>query len=601
MGTRAVEFLGRLYRIPGARGAFRAKPQQNGLSEDFTTLIIIGSSENGWDFSDDTLPVEKRVMEFGNEDEALAVLHKGDLADAIAGAFKPSKDERFPGPQLIKAINVSPNTHASASIDTLKAANQATVKSVVPGLKGNSTRFRITASGTIIEIGDASATPEKSQTIEANELSIQYSGDATTAIIDIGSTGLNVVLTGQTDNSASLALLFSEYPTIGELADYINSQQGYTALVLSNPDRKTEWLDHIEATETISVKTAALTLKALFTEQQRFINGSGLVEVTPATVRKPLSDQASFVYLSGGASGSAVAADYIDAISYVYSEETNGFFLSVCSGDQSVALHLADKLGYGNTPDGSNEKYGSCGIDTETLTNPLDRVDPIKLINSQYLSVGAVPIENRQADKITSKVFPGWYLGVLHNAIKASANLRETPTYKDLNILDAPEKLSKTIKKKLIAAGGLIVDRKPNSGPFKITFALTTYQKENLILNQSSTVCTALGLVKDFREWMENEYLGEVPLDPDAFGGGITDASIRTAVNNRFKFVYIARYGWLSRNIYTGQSAFDENYTIERDGDALYFVFPNGNVVSPINFMFSLLNLDVIKGSSTGA
>ena len=598
MGNRAVEFLGRLYRIPGARGAFRAKPPAKGLSEDFTTLIIIGASENGWKFSNTTLAEDKRIMEFGNGDESKAILQKGDLADAIATAFRPSKDERFSaGPQLIKGINVSNTTAASAILDTTIAANQATIKAMVPGKKGNETRLRITSGGKVIEIGD-SASIETSPSLIADEMTIVYTGDASAAIIVIDETKISTVLTAPGDGSENLSIPFADYKTIGEAVDFINSKAGYVATIESNPDRLTSWLDHIEATENIDIK-AVKTLTALFQEQKTYLSGSGLVEVESATVKKPLADIASFVYLTGGNSIAPTPADFIAAINYVYDNESNGFFLSVCSDETSVGLHLADKIGYGNSPDGSFEKFGTCGTD---MTTPIeDRLAVVKLLNTQYVTPGLSPVLVRQADGITEKLFSGWMLGVIHNAIKAASNLRETPTYKDLNILDAPEKYSKTIKKKIMATGGLIVDRKPNKGPFKITFALTSYQKENLILNQTSTVCTALGLVKDFREWMEVNYLGEVPVDPDAFGGEITDADIRTDINNRFKNIYIARYGWLTRNIYTGESAFDENYTIQRDGDVMYFVFPNGNMVSPINFMFSLMNLDVVKGSSTGA
>ncbi|EMN90609.1 hypothetical protein LEP1GSC108_3346 [Leptospira weilii str. UI 13098] len=191
-------------------------------------------------------------------------------------------------------------------------------------------------------------------------------------------------------------------------------------------------------------------------------------------------------------------------------------------------------------------------------------------------------------------------LAILHNAIKASGNVRETATYKDLNIVDAPEILTKTQIKKVLRAGGLVVTRKPNNGPFKIEFAITSYQTENLIKNQASTVCTALALVKDFREWLNVTFTGEVPTDPNALGTNLTDADIRTAVTQRFRNVYISQYGWLTRNIYTGEDAFDENFDIRRDGDVIYFAFPNGTIVTPINFMFFLLQLDVVRGVSRG-
>lgn len=306
---------------------------------------------------------------------------------------------------------------------------------------------------------------------------------------------------------------------------------------------------------------------------------------------------ASFSYLYGGATGTATATDFLNAIDTVFDTELiKGFYVNVCTSLETVRLYLADKLSNGNSPEGSDERFGGAGLD---LARTIDqRIDDIKATNSEYLVLGFSPITRYASDRITLKTYPGWMLAVLHNAIKASGNVRETATYKDLNIVDAPEILSKTQIKKILRAGGLVVTRKPNNGPFKIEFALTSYQSENLIKNQASTVCTALALVKDFREWLNVTFTGEVPTDPNALGTNLTDADIRTAVTQRFRNVYISQFGWLTRNIYTGEDAFDENFDIRRDGDVVYFVFPNGLIVTPINFMFFLLQLDVIRGAS---
>lgn len=597
--ARAVEFLGRSYFSPGARGAFRAQPQPAGLSPDFNTLILIGASENGWNCNSDSLPLEKRVMEFGSSEEAVTVLGRGDLADAIANAFAPSRDNRFAaGPTLVKALCVSNNQHAAYSARTVLANNNLQIRAIVPGPRGNSTRVRVSSNGSIVQVGDASSISQ-SQPIVANEFSIQYNGNGTQAAVLINNQELRITLTGANDGSQNIAILLSEYATIGQIVDFINSRQGYQARVLSRPDRKSSQLDHIVAGDNVNIAGSSWVVTALLHEQSKFISGTGLAEVIPGeSHNKPLSDMATFVYLTGGSSTNPQPSDWIEAIDLVYEKEVNGFFISLCTDLMAPTLHLADKLSVGNSPTGSFEKFGTSGLDTSKTID--ERIDDIKLVNSEFLALGLSPLTVRQADRITNKTFTGWMAGVIHNAIKSSANLRETPTYKDMNIVDVPEQYSKTQINKIIQTGGLIVTRKPNRGPWKFEFALTSYQKNNIILNQTSIVCTALGLVKDFREYLQDTFLGEVPTDPDAFGGALTDADIRTAVTNRFRFTYVQQYGWLTRNIYTGENAFSENFTIQRDGDTLYFVFPDGKLVSPINFMFFLLNLDVVRGSSTG-
>ncbi|TGM04859.1 hypothetical protein EHQ76_07395 [Leptospira barantonii] len=601
MGAREVEFLGRGYIQPGARGAFRTKPQTGGISPDFTTLILIGSSDNGYFANDSTLPTAKRILEFSGPDEARSILGSGDLADGVINAFSPSKDSRFAnGPQTIKALNVSRNISASISIPSITTGISNNIKAQIPGPRGNQIRFRITNNGTVIQIGDKDGIVN-STPIEANEFQLQYTGNAGIANLTFDGVIFRVSLTGtpSTDGSSDLSVPVKDYETISELVGFINSRPGYTAVLLSQPDRKTNTLDFVSNSDAIDLKTGPFTLRSLLYWQEAFFLSNGLAEIEVGSERKPCADLTTFSYLSGGSTAIPTATDYLNAIDTVFDTElVKGFYVNVCSSTETVRLYLADKLANGNSPEGSDERFGGAGLD---FSRSIDqRIEDIKSTNSEYMVLGFSPISRYASDRITLKTYPGWMLAVLHNAIKASGNVRETATYKDLNIVDAPESLTKTQIKKVLRAGGLVVTRKPNHGPFKIEFAITSYQTENLIKNQASTVCTALALVKDFREWLNVTFIGEVPTDPNALGTNLTDADIRTAVTQRFRNVYITQYGWLTRNIYTGEDAFDENFDIRRDGDVVYFVFPNGLIVTPINFMFFLLQIDVVRGVSKG-
>lgn len=597
MGVRYAEFLGRFYVIPGARGTFRAKTTGGITNDDLTTQILIGSSSNGNYFANTNLTQSEKVMEFANFEDAYSVLGTGDLADAVKACFPPSRDARFVGPQVVKCICVNENTAASLTAASNYVGVSHTVSAAIPGTKGNALRFKFSNSGTVISYGDSTGITT-TQPIDADEMTIQYTGDGTTATIEINATGLNTTISGQTDGSLSLALTWEDYPTLGDLVDYISSQTGYSATVISSPDFLTPNLDHILIAEAQDIKAAALTVTGLYFAQKTIIESNGLFSITQGTSQKPFDDNASYQYLTGGATGTATTQDFLDAIDFIKETKEQGFFINVLTTNSAVAARLADFAQWGNSPDGSREMFTGWGVDT-TLTYD-ERLDLAKGINSEYMAVGLVPWTMYRADGVTEKEFPGWMIAVIHNAMKASTNMRETPTYKDLNGIEAPEVLSDIQIKKGISAGGLVIDRKPNKGPFKITRAVTSYQKANLILNESSTVCTALAMVKYLREQLEANFLGEVPVDPDANNAALTDSDIRNFVDNLIRVDFIQRFGYLTRNIYTGEGAFDFNYTIQRDGDIIYFEFPNGNIVSPINFMFFLLNLDVVKGSSTG-
>jgi hypothetical protein len=597
MGVTGAEFLGKVYFRPGARGTFRAKRSTSSQGQDLTTLILIGTSSNGNYFADPTLTQEEKVMEFANATDAYAILGNGDLADAVKNCFPPSRDARFTGPQVVKCINVNENIRATSTVVSIETGVDHTIEASIPGPKGNTFRLNVSSGGSVLQYGDSTGITQ-TQPFETDVMTIEYIGNGTSAILQVSNAQLLTTITGQTDSSLSLSIDFSDYRTVGDLVEFINSNIGYSATILGSSDFLCQNMDAVLLSEGISILATPYTVSGLFYSQKSVLEASGLFRVVAGSSQKPIADTASFVYLSGGATGTSSTQDFLDALDFVKETQENGFFLNVLTTNTAVASRMADFAQYANSPDGSREVFTGWGVD---ITLPFDqRIDLVRSINSEFTVTGISPVKTFQADGITEKTFPGWMVAVIHNAMKASANMRETPTYRDLNIIDAPEKLSSAQIDKAIQSGALVVDRKPNKGPFKITFAVTSYQKQNEILNQSSTVCTALAMVKYLREQLEANFVGEVPVDPATSNGTFTDSDIRTFVDNLIKIDFIQRFGYLTRNVYTGQAAFDFNYTIERDGGIVYFRFPNGNLVSPINFMFFLLELDLVRGSSNG-
>lgn len=164
------------------------------------------------------------------------------------------------------------------------------------------------------------------------------------------------------------------------------------------------------------------------------------------------------MYLSGGVTGAATTKSYLDAIDTVFdTEAVKGFYINVCTSLEPVRLYLADKLANGNSAEGSDERFGGAGLDLEKSID--ERIEDIKSLNSEYMVAGFSPLIRYKADRINLRTYPGWMIAVLHNAIKASSNVRETATFKDLNIVDAPEILTKTQIKNVLRAGGLVITK----------------------------------------------------------------------------------------------------------------------------------------------
>lgn len=591
MPAPAVEFLGQAYGAPIVASAFFAKPQPTGLGVDLNIQIIIGPADNGWHCNDATLPMDKRVMEFRTTQEADAVLGSGDLLDAIHAAKTPSQDSRFAsGPVRILALNTRANAAAAAALNHA-GGGQYTLRANVPGQRGNTIRIRVSDAGDTLEMMDA-ATQFRESGLARDDLSIQYTGDATTAALFFDGANLRITLAGdQTDGTADLDIEIGSTPTIRDLAERVSAQPGYQASWLSNQDLSSANLDYQSG---VDVLAAPAILRSTFWRQNSRIRAWGYCEaIEPAGGRHPLTDTPAFVYLAGGARGAETTADYLQALDLQATQ--NGFYLNVCSSVTAVHAKLFEVVVQGNSPRGSRERFGGCGADT---TQPIaDRFAAGKALNSEYLAFGASPVTLFRADGITRKTYDGWMLAVLHNAIKAGANVRETAFHKDLNILDAPEADAADVEK-ATQNGCMVVDRK-TTGAFRIGYDVTTYSGTNLILNKCQLVCLALAINKDLREFLIANFQGEVPTDPRARGTVLTMTKIRQAIRNRFDRTYVQEFGWLSANEFTGEAAFDENFLLIKDqGNVLRMIMRDGKLVTSLDFIFAILNFDTIRGAS---
>lgn len=590
---RTVYFEGKNFIIPGSRAAFRAKPQNTGVNADLNTIILIGTSANGWDCNNTTLPKDLRVMEFYSFDEAKGILGSGDLLDAIKVAFSPSRTVGFSGVSRIKALNINPNVQASDTFQSVDVPTTHTIKAIVPGTLGNNVRVKVSSSGGIVEVGSIEGIT-KSSDLNISDLQIVYTGNATTANLTWDGTTFAVSLSGQTDGTLGLSTTWQATPTIGDLINYINNQNGYVATLLSSTDLLTKNLDYIVGSVTL-VGAVPVILKSVLFRQMAFLVNSQLAELTPGSQKVPLADMAAFKYLKNGVTGVGVTGDYIDAIDLC--ESVTGFYRNVLTSTFSVATYLADHCAKMVSPEGSNETFGGAGAaNTDAYAT---RLANAKTLNSPWMCYGVNSLVTYQADGVTEKTYDGWMLAVYHNAIKASANPRQAATNKVLNILRTDEELTPTQLINAEKSGCLTISKNPN-GEYILLHGLTTYQGNNLIYNLSQTIVTALALINDLRNSLWLEFGGKTPTDPDNLDKEFDDADIREFVDNKFDIDYIQNFGWLSRNVYTGEAAYDPNYTITRDGNVIYFNFPDGKIVSSIDYIFSLLNLDLIKGSSTG-
>ena len=589
MGLGAKNFLGIDFYRSGAYGTFKPEPDAVTPSDWHRTMVIIGTSENGNSCLDTTLDDEDRVIQ-GSYKQVSEIMKKGELMDAAYLASQPGSDGTnvLPGPSKFILLNILPNVKATLSLPSTNALASHTLDSTIAGPNGNKTRIKKTLATKKIEVGDSTGVTT-SPVLSKACFDIAYTGDATTAVLTIDATGLTVTLAGdQTDGSLSLTCPFTQFETVGEILDYINSIQGYVATLLDNPDFETANLDHIEATDAIDVKTIQKVYADLWMEE-KFLQATGLIDVTVNALRKPIGDMVGFAFLSGGATGVAPVNGIKDAIDF--STRFPAITRNILSSTLSDATYLKQVCYDMLSPQGGNETFGGAGSGLTDIF--ADRLSNSNSLGSYWINYGISNFIAMGADG-TQKTFPGYMLSVIDNAITASGSPRTSPTYKNLNIIKATEIFSAEDQDEALKNGCIFLFPKPNNGPWSIQRSITTEKRDNIILNNKSSVVSAMWMTKRLRDGFNERFIGKSPVDASARVEGFTDNDIKEYIKAQLQqFTY---EGLLVGSSLLNVAAYSDTIKIGIDQNSFY-IEVEGSVTMTIDFIFYLMNLKTIKGT----
>jgi hypothetical protein len=169
----------------------------------------------------------------------------------------------------------------------------------------------------------------------AGEVALQVGYAGTTATLAISGNTLTTTVVG--GSGANLSIDISKYQTVKDLADYISSQTGYTAMAatLANQMSPAD-LDRVAAIG-ICATGAALRpgrIKRSLSNFKRAVAQSSAVEFEATDVDGLPSPMSIAVFLAGGAKGSTTGANIVDAIAKLEAVQTN-FVVPLFSRDAS--------------------------------------------------------------------------------------------------------------------------------------------------------------------------------------------------------------------------------------------------------------------------
>lgn len=365
-------------------------------------------------------------------------------------------------------------------------------------------------------------------------LKLGYKG--TTASAVVGPNTLVITVTGGA--GANLSLNLKQFPTLNDLATFINSQTGYSAAVGSAAQGQLSPLRLDEGTFSLGSTwgTQTMRLKADATSFFDVIsNNSALVQLgNPiATAAAGLPDvNASAVYLAGGARGATTDAVYDAAIDALEALKGN-FVVPLFSRD--AAADIADGL----TDSASSYTIANVQAYARTHVNKMSTVkrrrnrqaflsqrDTFVAVENAAANlaafrcslafqdqkvVGANGIVQAQpwmgAVLAAGMQAAGFYRAIVHKGINCSGLLQAAGDFKDSN----DDNLT------LALQAGLLVAKKSDDGGFIWVSDQTTYSKDNnFVYNSIQAVYVADVIAISCAQAMEKAFVGQSVADISA-------------------------------------------------------------------------------------
>jgi hypothetical protein len=564
MADKSIIWRGKKYLIPQAASfidssALATAPLGGGavvaILAEMTGLIPSGTA-----------------IKVGTPTIANALIHPNNEEARLAAqlVFDPSPGSDTPGASEVYLVPVNPATRATAIADT-----KLVLDSYLYGLPANQVKYKIEAgsvSGKKVTIAFGTET-EPFDNLQKDSLSIQYTGAGTPCAILVDGLGaLTTTVTGG-PGGEDLAVSLSDYPTVQALADYINAQAAYEAVVLTdNPGDSTLEIDAFSAAD---IKAAAGTLVSDLQAIIDALETSGFVAPSRnAGATAPPAD-AAWTYLAGGTNGVTTNTDWQTALDLMQTLGVN-IFLPL-TPDASLHSMVESHLSYMSGPDGKKERRGFVGGALQTWSNEAGRVTAAAALAAAAKVLGSdrivhAGLGSKHYDpngKI--KLYPAYITAAMYAGIAAGGYPVQPLTRKYLRILGLEVDLRNSEITDLINKGIAvpIVDDVNEAG-YVISRQITTWGKDaDLYRIEFSVGQGADYLAAQIRQ-RHAQLIGQAgTIDLDATAINVTNGALAQALRAEYIRAYDAK-----------------KTTLRVDGTVRYIDYA-AEPILPVNFIFS--------------
>lgn len=528
------------------------------------TLLIIGEALTGKKGSSDGIQ-EFLASQIG---DLVSKYTSGPVVDCALSALVPSKTPGIGGPGRFMVFKTNAAVQASLTLDNASAEDLLIVKDRFYGQLGNNVSVTVAAGDganqkaiTIKKVG--LDTESLGQNAAAAQLSVQYTGDASTAsaVISGASEDAKVFATtlagDQTDGSANLSITLSAY-TMAELADYINQQVGYSATLIATATGPVTEAKELDSVTSANIKAAAISYYRLQHELLDLINDNS-VYCEASLAATPVEGVLAHVtdsFLSGGARGKSSSSDFTAGLTKALGKDVNAIVMAISQDAASdIAIGATDAasdydvstvqtaldthLRLRGTIKNGKEAQGYVGFRDADKADVFTQSAALgsELIQLAFQDVKIVDVNANEVWKqphVLASMIAGMRLG---------SEIGEPLTYKYIKAVDVKHFVDLTTGvesgdfdpivdyDEAIIGGATFVE--PVSGGFRVVVDNTTYGKDDsFIWNRGSVIEAAFYVAKSSRVLMDTLFIGQ-----KAAGGADTSiaASLKTVLRNHLR------------------------------------------------------------------
>lgn len=454
-----VFFNGKLLISPTTQSMVDDSAMYNKNPNVGNLLAILGKSEGGEPF---------KPLRFGSAEAARAVLRSGEALKAIEKAFDPSKQTA--GPATVIFFRVNPATQSALVLKDAANADSINLASQDYGRYTTNIRVKV-ESGSIegkklsTQLGNNYYTVDN---LIRKALAISYSGASVVATVAVNDTTLTL-----TTDAGAVAIDLAVFKTIGELADRINVEPGFTAVVQDSNHAKPT-LTALDTLATQDVKAAAYTITGTLQACVDWFNGlsEGFITATRATGATALPANIPYTYLAGGSDGTTLTSDWQKAFDELKKEDVQ--WVSAVSTDAAIHAMASTHVSFMSNV-GRKERRAFCGM--ALGTTDAQAIAAAKALNSDRVYLSHIGIYDYDANSVLT-LYPASILAALLGGMASGVNPGTALTNKSINVVGLERKLENPTDTDPLILGGVLVVEDTDEG-FKVVKSCSTWRVDD--------------------------------------------------------------------------------------------------------------------------